>query len=153
MAVKDSVTELVQPIIEGLGYELVEVTYKKQHDAMHLTIFIDTDKEGGVSLDDTEIVANAIDAPLDELDPTQGAPFVLNVSSPGLDRPLKTEKDYLKKVGTDVEVSLYKAIDGEKKLIGKLTSYKDGKIVLLTEKGELTIETKDIALAKPYITF
>ena len=105
MSVKDSVTALVQPIIEGLGYELIEVTYKKQHDAMHLTIFIDSDKAGGVSLDDTEIVANAIDAPIDELDPTQGEPYVLNVSSPGLDRPLKTEKDYLKKVGTEVELS------------------------------------------------
>ena len=101
MSVKESVTELVLPILEGLGYELVEVTYKKQHDAMHLTIYIDTDKAGGVSLDDTEIVANAIDGPLDELDPTDGAPFVLNVSSPGLDRPLKTEKDFLKKIGTD----------------------------------------------------
>ena len=152
MSVKDSVAALVQPIIEGLGYELVEVTYKKQHDAMHLTIFIDSDK-GGVSLDDTEIVANAIDAPIDELDPTQGEPYVLNVSSPGLDRPLKTEKDYLKKVGTEVELSLYKSIDGEKKFVGTLSSYNEGKVVLLTEKGEITVETKDIALAKPYIRF
>ena len=153
MSVKDSVTALVQPIIEGLGYELVEVTYKKQHDAMHLTIFIDSDKAGGVSLDDTEIVANAIDAPIDELDPTQGEPYVLNVSSPGLDRPLKTEKDYLKKVGTEVELSLYKSIDGEKKFVGTLSSYNEGKVVLRTEKGEITVETKDIALAKPYIRF
>ncbi|MBQ7712463.1 MAG: ribosome maturation factor RimP [Clostridia bacterium] len=153
MSVKDSVAALVQPIIEGLGYELVEVTYKKQHDAMHLTIFIDSDKAGGVSLDDTEIVANAIDAPIDELDPTQGEPYVLNVSSPGLDRPLKTEKDYLKKVGTEVELSLYKSIDGEKKFVGTLSSYNEGKVVLLTEKGEITVETKDIALAKPYIRF
>ena len=153
MSVKDSVTALVQPIIEGLGYELVEVTYKKQHDAMHLTIFIDSDKAGGVSLDDTEIVANAIDAPIDELDPTQGEPYVLNVSSPGLDRPLKTEKDYLKKVGTEVELSLYKSINGEKKFVGTLSSYNEGKVVLRTEKGEITVETKDIALAKPYITF
>ena len=153
MSVKDSVTALVQPIIEGLGYELVEVTYKKQHDAMHLTIFIDTDKVGGVSLDDTEIVANAIDAPLDALDPTQGAPFVLNVSSPGLDRPLKTEKDYLKKLGTEIELSLYKAVNGEKKLLGILSAYSDEKVVLRTEKGEITLDTKDIALAKPYIRF
>lgn len=153
MSVKDSVTELVAPIIEGLGYELVEVTYKKQHDAMHLTIFIDTDKVGGISLDDTEIVANAIDAPIDALDPTQGAPYVLNVSSPGLDRPLKTDKDYLKKVGTEIEVSLYKALNGEKKLVGTLSAYEEGKVVLSTEKGALTIDTKDIALAKPYIRF
>ena len=153
MSDKDSVTELVAPIIEGLGYELVEVTYKKQHDAMHLTIVIDCDKEGGVSLDDTEIVANAIDAPIDALDPTAGAPFVLNVSSPGLDRPLKTEKEYLKKIGTEIELSLYKALDGDKKLIGKLLSYDQGVISLECEKGEYKIETKDIALAKPYIRF
>ena len=90
---------------------------------------------------------------MDELDPTDGAPFVLNVSSPGLDRPLKTEKDFLKKIGTDVEISLYKALDGEKKIVGKLLAYEDGKILLQAEKGEITIETKDIALAKPYITF
>ena len=153
MSVKDSVTELVRPILEKLGYELVEVTYKKQHDAMHLTIYIDSDKEGGVSLDDTEIVANAIDAPLDELDPTAGAPFVLNVSSPGLDRPLKTDRDYQKKIGTEIEVSLYKAISGEKKWIGTLKGYEEGIVTLETKSGEIKLETKDIALAKPYITF
>ena len=153
MSVKDSVTELVRPILEKLGYELVEVTYKKQHDAMHLTIYIDSDKEGGVSLDDTEIVANAIDAPLDELDPTAGAPFVLNVSSPGLDRPLKTDRDYQKKIGTEIEVSLYKAISGEKKWIGILKRYEEGVVTLETKSGEIKLETKDIALAKPYITF
>lgn len=153
MSVKDAVTDLVKPIVEGLGYELVEVTYQKQHDAMHLTIFIDSDKEGGVSLDDTEIVANAVDQPLDDLDPTAGAPFVLNVSSPGLDRPLKTEKDYLKKVGTEIEVSLYKPLSGAKKHVGTLVAYDNGVISLETKLGELKIETKDIAIARPYITF
>ena len=153
MSVKERVEELVLPIVEGLGYELVEVTYQKQHDAMHLTIFIDSDKEGGVSLDDTEIVANAIDAPLEELDPTAGASYVLNVSSPGLDRPLKTERDYQKKVGSEIEISLYKPLAGAKKHIGKLLGYENGVISLQTKEGELTIETKDIAVAKPYITF
>ena len=153
MSVKDSVTLLVEPIIASLGYELVEVTYKKEHDTMHLTVFIDTDKEGGISLDDTEIVANAIDAPLDELDPTNGEPYVLNVSSPGLDRPLKTEKDYRKKLNTEIEVSLYAPIGGKKKYIGVLGAYEDGKISLKTENGDLEISIKDIAVAKPYITF
>lgn len=153
MSIKDRVEELVLPILNDLGYELVEVTYQKQHDAMHLTIYIDSDKEGGVSLDDTEIVANAIDKPLDDLDPTAGAPFVLNVSSPGLDRPLKTERDYLKKIGTEIEVSLYSPLAGAKKHIGKLLSYENGMISLETKSGELRIETKCIAVAKPYITF
>ena len=153
MSVKERVEELVLPILTNLGYELVEVTYQKQHDAMHLTIFIDTEKEGGISLDDTEIVANAIDQPLDDLDPTAGEPFVLNVSSPGLDRPLKTERDYLKKVGTEIEVALYAPISGSKKHVGKLLSYENGVISLETKDGELKIETKCIAVAKPYITF
>ena len=153
MSVKERVEELVQPILNGLGYELVEVTYQKQHDAMHLTIYIDTDKPGGVSLDDTELVANAIDKPLDELDPPAGEPFVLNVSSPGLDRPLKTERDYLKKIGTEIEVALYAPISGAKKHVGKLLSYENGVISLETKAGELKIETKCIAVAKPYITF
>ena len=153
MSVKDRVEELVLPILKDLGYELVEVTYQKQHDAMHLTFFIDSNKEGGVSLDDTEIVANAIDKPLDDLDPTAGEPFVLNVSSPGLDRPLKSERDYLKKIGTEIEVSLYSPLAGAKKHIGKLLSYENGIISLETKSGELKIETKCIAVAKPYITF
>ena len=153
MSVKEKVEELVTPILEKMGYELVEVTYQKQHDAMHLTIYIDTDKEGGISLDDTEAVANAIDAPLDELDPTDGAAYVLNVSSPGLDRPLKTEHDYLKKIGTEIEISLYKPVSGSKKHVGKLTAYENGTISLETKNGELKIETKCIAVAKPYITF
>lgn len=153
MSVKERVEELVLPILNDLGYELVEVTYQKQHDAMHLTIYIDTDKPGGVSLDDTELVANAIDKPLDDLDPTAGEAFVLNVSSPGLDRPLKTERDYIKKIGTEIEVALYAPIAGAKKHVGKLISYENGVISLETKDGELKIETKCIAVAKPYITF
>ncbi|HCJ01741.1 MAG TPA: ribosome maturation factor RimP [Clostridiales bacterium] len=153
MSVKEKVEELILPILQDLGYELVEVTYQKQHDAMHLTVYIDCDKPGGVSLDDTEIVANAIDQPLDDLDPTGGESFVLNVSSPGLDRPLKTERDYQKKMGTEIEVALYKPLAGAKKHIGTLLSYENGMISLKTKEGELKIETKDIAVAKPYITF
>ena len=153
MSVKESVAELVGPILEKLGYELVEVTYKKEHDTMHLTIYIDTEKEGGVSLDDTEIVANAIDAPIDALDPTAGAPYVLNVSSPGLDRPLKTERDFMKKLNTEIEISLYAPLAGKKKFIGVLKNYQNGIISLETKEGDLEISMKDIALAKPYITF
>ena len=153
MSVKERVEELVLPILNSLGYELVEVAYQKQHDAMHLTIYIDSEKPGGVSLDDTELVANAIDKPLDDLDPTAGEPFVLNVSSPGLDRPLKTERDYQKKIGQEIEVTLYAPLLGSKKHVGKLTSYENGVISLETKAGELKIETKCIAVAKPYITF
>ena len=153
MSVKESVEALVAPILQDLGYELVEVNYQKQHDAMHLTIFIDCDKPGGVSLDDTEIVANAIDKPLDDLDPTAGEPFVLNVSSPGLDRPLKTPRDFQKKLGTEIEVSLYKPLSGSKKHVGKLVGYDQETITLEGASGELKIENKYIAVAKPYITF
>ena len=120
---------------------------------MHLTVFIDTDKPGGVSLDDTEIVMNAIDGPIDDLDPTSGAPYVLNVSSPGLDRPLKTEKDFLRKVGAEIEVSLYAPVSGSKKHVGTLAAFADGILSLTTEKGEIEIAIKDIAVAKPYISF
>lgn len=153
MAIKDAVTELVAPIISELGYDLVEVEYKKMHDSMNLTIFIDSAKEGGISLDDTEIVANAIDAPLDELDPTNGAPYILNVSSPGLDRPLKTDLDYKKKVGTMIDVSLYVPVDGSKKHVGTLVSFDNGNIVLAVNGRELQIQLKDVAVAKPYIEF
>ena len=109
--VADSVRQLVEPFAGQFGLEVVEVVYEKKYDGMNLTIFID--KDGGVSIDDCEKLHRAIDEPLDELDPISES-YTLNVSSLGIDRPLKTDRDFKRNLNKKISVKLYKAIDGKK---------------------------------------
>lgn len=150
----DSVQELIQPILDKMNIELVEVEFKKRGDNDgSLTVYID--KDGGVSLDDCEAVHNAIDAPLDELDPTAGKPYTLNVSSPGLDRPFKTLRDYRKHLGEEIEISLYKPVDGNKKFEAVLTDVDESFTQITVSLKEKTIQLniKDVALARAVIKF
>ena len=152
--IADSVEQLVKPIVEGLGMELVEVEFAKTKQGDALTVFID--KEGGVSLNDCEAVHNAIDAPLDELDPTQGKPYTLNVSSPGIDRPFKSDRDYVKHIGTKVETSLFAPIEGAgKKFVATLTAYdpQTATATLEADGKTLEINTKNIAIIREHIEF
>lgn len=152
--IADAVTELVKPIVEGLGMELVEVVFAKTKEGDALTVFID--KEGGVSLNDCEAVHNAIDAPLDDLDPTDGKPYTLNVSSPGLDRPFKTDRDFAKHIGFKVETSLFAPIAGVgKKFVATLAAYDpQGGVVTLELAGKsVAIDRKDIAIIREHIEF
>lgn len=152
--IADAVTELVKPIVEGLGMELVEVLFAKTKEGDALTVFID--KEGGVSLNDCEAVHNAIDAPLDDLDPTDGKPYTLNVSSPGLDRPFKTDRDFAKHIGFKVETSLFAPIAGVgKKFVATLAAYDpQGGVVKLELDGKsVAIDRKDIAIIREHIEF
>lgn len=152
--IADSVEQLVKPIVEGLGMELVEVEFAKTKQGDALTVFID--KEGGVSLNDCEAVHNAIDAPLDELDPTQGKPYTLNVSSPGIDRPFKSDRDYVKHIGTKVETSLFAPIEGVgKKFVATLTAYdpQTATATLDADGKTLEINTKNIAIIREHIEF
>lgn len=152
--IADAVTELVKPIVEGLGMELVEVLFAKTKEGDALTVFID--KEGGVSLNDCEAVHNAIDAPLDDLDPTDGKPYTLNVSSPGLDRPFKTDRDFAKHIGFKVETSLFAPIDGVgKKFVATLAAYdpQGGVVTLELDGKSVAIDRKDIAIIREHIEF
>ena len=152
--IADAVTELVKPIVEGLGMELVEVLFAKTKEGDALTVFID--KEGGVSLNDCEAVHNAIDAPLDDLDPTDGKPYTLNVSSPGLDRPFKTDRDFAKHIGFKVETSLFAPIAGVgKKFVATLAAYdpQGGVVTLELDGKSVAIDRKDIAIIREHIEF
>ena len=147
----DDVKNVVEPIIIKNGMELVDVEFKKLYGQDTLIIYID--KDGGVDLNDCELIHNAIDGPIDELDPTNGAAYNLNVSSQGLDRPLKTARDFEKKMNQDVEVSLYKAIDKLKKFEGKLVAY-DGETCDVEYKGQtIKLNIKDIAVIRAAIKF
>lgn len=149
--IAEAAERVVRPIVEANGVELVDVEYKKVFGTPTLTVYID--KPGGVSLDDCERVHMAIDAPLDELDPTQGQPYNLNVSSPGLDRPLKTARDFERKIGEKIEVSLYAPVDGEKKFLAVLSEVRGEEIALDDNGKTVTLQLKQIAAAKPYIEF
>ncbi len=130
------------PIAIEQGLEIVEVEFKQGKEPA-LTVYID--KEGGVDLDACEKFHRAIDPVLDEVDPTEGAPYTLNVSSPGLDRPLKTDRDFEKRLGEKVEVKLFAPMQGKKLFEGKLLSF-DSACVCIEEKGQpLKIERTKIA--------
>ena len=149
----DSVTALILPILEKMNIELVEVEFKKRGEQCDLTVFID--KDGGVSLDDCEAVHNAIDAPLDDLDPTGGKAYTLNVSSPGLDRPYKTLRDYRKHIGEETEFSLFKPIEGVKKFEAVIKNVDDDFTTVTVDlKGKtIQLNIKEIALARAVIKF
>ncbi|MBQ9145433.1 MAG: ribosome maturation factor RimP [Clostridia bacterium] len=153
MAVKDVVQQLLEEKVAAMGYELIEVTYQKQYGSMTLTLFIDTDKEGGISLDDCEAVSRMADPVLDEADVTDGAAYTLNVSSPGLDRPIKTERDFRKKAGSKVEASLYVAQNGSKKIVGVLSAWDEETVTLTVAGKSIILKKKDVAVLKPVIEF
>ncbi len=149
--ISDQVFQLVQPIAQSFGLEVVEVLYEKKFDGMNLTVVID--KDGGVTIDDCEKLHRAIDAPLDELDPIDTA-YILNVSSPGIDRPLKSERDYKRNLGKKISVKLYKPLNGKKSFDGILTEYDDETFTLQTaDKTLIKFNKKDTAKVEPIIEF
>ena len=122
----------LQPIAAELNIEIVEIEFKQGKEPA-LTVYIDT--ETGVDLNTCEKFHRAIDPVLDEVDPTFGAPYTLNVSSPGLDRPLKTDRDYQKCMGLKVEIKLFAPMKGKKFFEATLKGH-DENCVYLEEKGE-----------------
>ncbi len=147
------VHQLVEPIVERLGLELVETEYVKEGSKWFLRLYID--KPGGVSIDDCQLVhENVIDV-IDEADPISG-PYIFEVSSPGLDRPLKTERDFLRNLGEIVELSLYAPDEnGKKAYEGILESYEDGNITVKDENSDNknTFDLKKVSLVKKAIRF
>lgn len=138
--------ELLLPIMEANNFELVDVEYVKEGGSWYLRAYID--KEGGINIDDCELVSRALSDLLDEKDFIEEA-YILEVSSPGLGRPLKKEKDFVRSMGEEVEVRLYRAIDRQKEFVGILSGYEEGSVTLTMEGGEeKTFERKDIALIR-----
>jgi len=136
----------VRPVIENgfEGFELFDLEFVKEGPNWHLRIY--TDKEGGITIDDCEAVSRAVEKELDEKDPIEHA-YILEVSSPGVDRPLKKDADYAKYAGSRVEVRLYKPQDGAKVFKGTLTGLIDGEIVITVENGAVRRFKKEDAAA------
>lgn len=148
--IASKVQEFITPIVEPMGYTIVEVEYAKKQNGMNLTVFIDS--PNGIGLDDCEKVHNSIDAPLDELDPTAGASYTLNVSSPGLDRPLKTDKDLSLAINKEVDISLYAKQNGKKDFVGILKAFDENTLTIISG-SEITLDRKNISKITKHISF
>ena len=141
--------QLLMPVIQANDFELVDVEYVKEAGTRYLRSYID--KEGGITIDDCELVSRAFGERLDAEDFIEES-YVLEVSSPGLGRPLKKEKDFARSIGKDVEVKLFKPLSKEKKekdFLGTLKSYDGTSVTIVQEDGEeLTLERSAVALIR-----
>ena len=145
------VLPLLAPIVEANGLELVDLEFVKEGVNWYLRVYID--KEGGVTLDDCEVVSRTLEAKLDEKDPIEQA-YILEVSSPGLDRPLKKEADFVKFQGEIIDVKLYKAVNGSKQYQGKLLGLEIGLLSIDEDNGNVvTFEHKDAASVRLAVIF
>ena len=143
--------ELITPILDRMNFELVDVEYVKEGGTWYLRAYID--KEGGITVNDCEAVAREMNEILDREDFVEDS-YVFEVSSPGLGRPLKKEKDYIRSMGREVEIRTYRAINREKEFYGILSAYDENTVTIKTEDGtEMTFEKSDIALIRLALDF
>ena len=150
-SIEATIEEMVLEITNPRNFEIVDIEYVKEAGEYYLRVYID--KEGGISLNDCEVVTRAINPILDEKDPIKENYF-LEVSSPGLDRPLKKEKDFVRYAGRDVEVKLYKPTNGLKHFEAELVELAENKVVKLIVDGEeMEFDKKDIALIRLAVKF
>ena len=136
---------LITPIVDEKGFELVDVEYVKEGSNWYLRAYVD--KEGGITINDLESVSRILSDKLDEEDFISDA-YILEVSSPGLGRPLKKDKDFDRNMGNEIEVHLYRAVDRQKQLVGLLKAYNADTITIENEDGEQTFQKSDIALIR-----
>ncbi len=149
--IAETVCDIVTPYATQLGVEVYDVEYVKEGADWFLRIYID--KPDGISSDDCEAMSRLIDPVLDEHDPISNS-YYLEVSSVGLDRPLKIEKDFHRFMGQNIDVRLYKAQDGLKEFCGKLCDYVNGDFTVELDNGKkVTINVKSASLIRPHIDF
>ena len=143
--IEDAVEEIVENLLTDTDLELVAVDYVREKD-WYLRVFID--KEGGIEIDDCQALSGRLEEILDEKDIIKGS-YILEVSSPGLDRELKKPKDFQREKGKTVDVSLFAPVDGNKLIVGVLKDY-DGENITIDEQ---TISMADVAQVRLHIDF
>ncbi len=154
MKLLDRVAGIVEPAINEQGFELYDLEFRKEYGNWELLLYIDGEN---VDLDACERVSRAVEPLLDEADPIEQA-YYLTVSSVGIDRPLKLEKDFDRNLGQLLDVKLYaapqdKALGGKKNFVAKLLSHDGESFTIETEKGSFTLPKKAAALLRPHIEF
>ena len=135
--------ELIQPLVDEKGFELVDVEFVKEGSEWYLRVYID--KDGGISVNDCEEISRAFNEILDREDYISEQ-YIFEVSSPGLTRPLKKEKDYKRSIGKLVDVKLYKSVDKAKEYTGVLSAFDENTVTLEGDNGDsYTLDRKNIA--------
>lgn len=146
----DTVAALAEPIAAENGCDIWDVEYVKEAGTWFLRVYLD--RPEGVTIDHCEAVSRVLDGKLDEVDPIEGS-YVLEVSSPGADRILRKPEHFARFMGEQVEVRLYRPVDGAKTLVGTLQGYEDGGVTIGTKEGPRTLAKQDVAQVRLYITF
>lgn len=144
------VTELLQPVFKGVNLELVDVTYTKEGNGWYLRIFID--KPGGVGIEDCQSISRVIDKLLDEKDPIPQS-YTLEVSSPGLERPLKKPADYDRFRGNLANITTYLPVEGKKNFRGRVIGLRGSDVVLSVNGSEIVIPFEQVAGAHIEVEF
>lgn len=147
--ITDIVSALAKPVVEEEGCTLWDVEYVREAGSWYLRVYID--KDGGVGIDDCERISRRLDPMLDEADPIPDS-YIFEVGSAGAERELKRPSDFQQFMGSDVELRLYKAENGQKVFIGTLAGYADGDVTVAVGKNDITFEKSKIALVKLHVT-
>ena len=137
--------QLLAPIVQQFGFELVDTEYVKEAGNWYLRGYID--KPGGITVNDCEAVSRLFSDRLDETDFIEDS-YIMEISSPGLDRPLKKEKDFARSMGRLVEIRTYKPIEKQKEFCGELSAYDETSVTIREDQQERTFDKKDIALIR-----
>ncbi|HHV58785.1 MAG TPA: ribosome maturation factor RimP [Clostridiaceae bacterium] len=148
--VEEIVEEIALPVVENKGFELVDVEFVKEGSSWFLRVYID--KPGGITIDDCSDVSNELGKLLDKADPIQGS-YYLEVSSPGLERPLKKDRDFERYKGETVEVRTFRAIDGHKVFEGTLLGLVEGNIEIDKDGQFLKFPRESVASVKKVFKF
>lgn len=149
--IEETVWQIAEPIANENGLEIYDVEFKKEGSDYFLRVFID--KEEGVSIDDCEAVSRPLSDALDEADPISEG-YYLEVSSPGIERQLKRQKDFDRFCGENISVKLFRAVNGTKQLTAKLVSRTEDVLTVETEAGEkIEIDNKDVAVVRLAVDF
>lgn len=148
--ITDAVTELAKPIVESVGCTLWDVEYVREAGSWYLRVYID--KEGGVSIDDCELISRALDPILDEKDPIPDS-YVFEVGSAGAERELKRPGDFQQFLGSEVEVKLYQPYEGCKSFVGTLNGYDEaGTVTIMAGNKDMSFTKAQTALVRLHVS-
>ena len=144
---KDKLFGLLEPVVSGLGYELLEVEFGTSGRSALVRVFIDRTDGGGIGLDDCERVSRAIGAALEATDPIS-SDYQLEVSSPGFDRPLRTAAHFERFAGSEARIELALPIEGRRRFKGRLGAVSDGMVTIEVDRKEWRLPLAGISKAR-----
>lgn len=147
--ISEKVSALARPVVEEEGCKLWDVEYVREAGSWYLRVYID--KDGGVGIDDCERISRRLDPMLDEADPIPDS-YIFEVGSAGAERELKRPSDFEQFMGSEVELRLYKPLDGKKAFVGKLSAYNEGNMEITVGDKSMSFSKADVAMVKLHVS-